>query len=142
MGAAAMWAVVGCPYERAIALTHGDEAAQLESLDVLEGLGASAVAAKVRMDLRAEGVTVPRGKGRATRANAAGLTSRQAEVLSLLAEGLSNPGIADRLFLSPRTVENHVAAVISKLDVSTRDEAVAVAKSQGLLASIQADAQK
>jgi DNA-binding CsgD family transcriptional regulator len=43
--------------------------------------------------------------------------------------------MADRLFLSPRTVEHHVAAVISKLDVSTRDDAVTVAAEQGLLAT-------
>jgi DNA-binding NarL/FixJ family response regulator len=57
------------------------------------------------------------------------------EVLSLLAEGLSNVDIADRLFLSSRTVEHHVAAVMSKLNASTRDQAVTTAAEQGLLAS-------
>ena len=134
--AAAIWAQKGVPYERALALMHGDRTAQLEALEMLETLGATAVAAKLRKVLRDQGVSVPRGKGRATRSHAAGLTARQAEVLSLLAEGLSNAEIADRLFLSPRTVEHHVAAVISKLDVTTREEAVDTASRQGLLVTI------
>lgn len=76
---------------------------------------------------------MPRGKGRETRGHAAGLTARQAEVLQLLNEGLSNPEIADRLFVSPRTVESHVSAVLTKLDASTREEAVFRAQSEGLL---------
>jgi DNA-binding NarL/FixJ family response regulator len=63
----------------------------------------------------------------------AGLTARQAEVLGLLARGLSNADIADDLFLSLRTVENHVAAVLLKLDVPNRDAAVARAREQGIL---------
>jgi len=133
MHAAAHWAEKGMPYEEAVTLTRGDREARFRSLEILDSLGADAVASKVRKDLRDEGVAVPRGKGRATRENAAGLTARQAEVLQLLGEGLSNPEIADRLFLSRRTVENHVSAVLIKLDASTREEAVRSAGSQGLL---------
>ena len=89
--------------------------------------------AKLRKALRDQGVSVPRGKGAKTRDHAAGLTARQAEVLALLDEGLSNLEIADRLFVSPRTVEHHVSAVLSKLDVSTREEAVSQARDEGLL---------
>jgi len=135
--AAAVWQTKGIPYERAIALMHGDQPARLAALEVFETLGATAVAAKLKKMLRDEGVTVPRGKTRNTRRHPAGLTARQAEVLSLLAEQLSNLDIADRLFLSPRTVEHHVAAVMSKLDVSTRDQAVALAAEQGFVASSQ-----
>jgi len=71
-----------------------------------------------------------------TRGPGVGLTARQSEVLSLLAEGLSNIDIADRLFLSPRTVEHHVAAVMSKLNASSRDEAVDKAAEQGLLTAV------
>jgi DNA-binding CsgD family transcriptional regulator/tetratricopeptide (TPR) repeat protein len=131
--AAAHWAKKGMPYEEGIALTRGDRDARLRSLDIFELLGADAVAARVRKDLREEGVNVPRGKGRATREHEAGLTARQAEVLALLGEGLSNPEIADRLFLSPRTVENHVSAVLAKLDSSNREEVVTRARSEGLL---------
>ena len=133
MAAAKMWSEIGCPYERAIALAHGDQAAQLEALDVFDTLGATAVATKLRKALRDQGVSVPRGKGRTTKDHGAGLTARQAEVLELLDEGLSNIEIADRLFVSPRTVEHHVSAVLSKLDSPTREEAVETASQQGLL---------
>jgi DNA-binding CsgD family transcriptional regulator/tetratricopeptide (TPR) repeat protein len=131
--AAEQWAEIGCPYEEAIALSHGPPEAQLQALDRFDTLGASAVAAKLRQQLRDQGVTVPRGKARSTRKHAAGLTARQAEVLDPLAEGLTNPEIADRLFVSPRTVEHHVSAVLSKLDATTRQEAVTAAHERGLL---------
>ncbi len=133
LAAAEMWSEIGCPYEKAIALAHGDPTAQLEALEALETLGATAVAAKLRKTMRDKGLSVPRGKGRATRGHAAGLTARQAEVLQLLDEGLSNSEIADRLFVSPRTVEHHVSAILAKLGSSTREDAVAWARSEGLL---------
>ncbi|MEA1991227.1 MAG: LuxR C-terminal-related transcriptional regulator [Thermodesulfobacteriota bacterium] len=133
LAAAEMWATIGCPYERSLALTHGDPAAQAEAVEMLETLGATAVAAKQRKAMRAEGHFVPRGKGRVTRGHAGGLTARQAEVLQLLDEGLSNIEIADRLFVSPRTVEHHVSAILAKLDSSTREEAVTLARSEGFL---------
>ena len=133
LAAAEMWATIGCPYERAIALSHGDQDAQIEALETLESLGASAVAARHRRAMREAGFTIPRGKSRGTRSHVAGLTARQAEVLQLLDEGLSNTEIADLLFVSPRTVENHVSAILSKLDSSTRTEAVARARAGGLL---------
>ena len=133
MAAAEMWVTIGCPYEQAIALAHGTPTTQLQALEILETLGATAVAAKLRKALRDQGLSVPRGKGRATRSHAAGLTARQAEILQLLDEGLSNTEIANRLFVSPRTVENHVSAVLSKLDSSTREEAVSRARTEGLL---------
>jgi len=131
--AATMLEAKGIPYERGLALMHGDTKARLEALAVFETLGASAVAAKLRKALRDEGVGVPRGKGRDTRRHPAGLTARQAEVLQLLDEGLSNTEIADRLFVSPRTVETHVSAVLMKLDSSTRTEAVVRARAEGLI---------
>lgn len=63
---------------------------------------------------------VPRGPAPATRGNPAGLTRRQAEVARLLGRGLTNAQIADRLVLSVRTVDNHVAAVLDKLGLRTR----------------------
>ncbi|MGH8927056.1 MAG: helix-turn-helix domain-containing protein [Acidimicrobiia bacterium] len=105
----------------------------MQSLEMLESLGAPAVASKPRLELRADGFSPPRGKGKTTRSHRAGLTARQAEVLQLLAEGRSNAEIAHRLFVSPPTVETHVSAVLDKLGSSTHDEAVTSARQQGLL---------
>jgi DNA-binding CsgD family transcriptional regulator/tetratricopeptide (TPR) repeat protein len=62
-----------------------------------------------------------------TGAGALGLTAREIEVLSLLAEGRSTSDIAETLFISPRTVSTHVASILGKLGVSTRSAAVALA---------------
>ena len=123
----------GLPYEKGLALMHGDKKAQLEALDIFDALGATAVASKLRKTMRDQGMSVPRGKSRQSRDHAAGLTARQAEVLQLLDQGLSNAEIADRLFVSPRTVEHHVSAVLAKLDSTTRDEAVSSARERNLL---------
>jgi DNA-binding NarL/FixJ family response regulator len=75
---------------------------------------------------------VRRGPRQATAANPAGLTSREAEVLGLLAAGLSNAKIAAQLGLSDRTVDNHVSAILRKLGVRTRREAGGQAERLGL----------
>jgi DNA-binding NarL/FixJ family response regulator len=56
-----------------------------------------------------------------------GLTAREAEVLALLAQGLSNGEIADRLFISPKTASVHVSNIYGKLGVETRVAAATVA---------------
>lgn len=61
------------------------------------------------------------------------LSKREIELLELLAEGLSNQAIAERLFLSPHTVKTHVRNIYSKLDVSSRTQAVARARLLGIL---------
>jgi len=105
----------------------------LEAIRIFEDLGATATADKVRRALMEKGTRVPRGKSRAARNHAAGLTARQAEVLELLAKSFANTEIADELFVSHRTVENHVSAVLMKLDVATREAAVDAARDQGIL---------
>jgi DNA-binding CsgD family transcriptional regulator/tetratricopeptide (TPR) repeat protein len=132
--AAEAWRKIGCPYEQAIALADGDEPSQRQALEILEKLGARPAVEKVRQALRATGVRgIPRGPRPSTKDNAAGLTSRQVEVLRLMVEGLSNAEIATRLFISTRTVDHHVAAILAKLDTRTRAEAVSVALQTGLL---------
>lgn len=129
------WSDRGVPYEQALALMHGTTTQQLEALRIAEDLGADALARRIRTQLAADGHAPPRGKARSTREHVAGLTARQAEVLDLLCSGLTNAQIADTLFLSPRTVESHVAAILLKLDVRNREMAVAVARELGLLAA-------
>ncbi|MFD1369614.1 ATP-binding protein [Actinoplanes sichuanensis] len=95
-------------------------------LTVLDQLGAVRAAGWLRAELRRQGVTgVPRGPRPATAADDAGLTARQAQVLELLADGLSNADIAARLTLSVKTVEHHVSAVLNKLGVTSRGQAAA-----------------
>jgi DNA-binding CsgD family transcriptional regulator/tetratricopeptide (TPR) repeat protein len=130
--AADRWERIGCPYERADALADGDVPAREEAFQTFIALGAWPAADRVRQALRRAGVTrVRRGPRPTTRAHPAGLTPRQSEVLMLLARQLSNPAIGERLFVSPKTVEHHVSAILGKLDVGSRDEAVEEARRRG-----------
>jgi DNA-binding NarL/FixJ family response regulator len=61
-----------------------------------------------------------------------GLTTREREVLALLARGLSNTAIAERLGIAPKTLGNHISAVFRRLGVSTRAEAIVRARDGGL----------
>jgi DNA-binding CsgD family transcriptional regulator/tetratricopeptide (TPR) repeat protein len=132
--AAALWERLGCPYEQALAFLNGDEAAQREALAIFERLGAAGAAEIARRKLRQAGVRgLPRGPRPATLANPAGLTSRQFEILLLLAEGLHNSEIAERLSTTPKTVEHHVSAILAKLQARSRAEAVRLAYASGLI---------
>jgi len=127
-GAAALWAQIGCPYEQALALADGDAEGMRNALALFERLGAQPVMALVRRRLRQQGVGgIPRGPRPSTRTNQAGRQTRQLEVLRLIAEGLSNAEIAGRLFTSPKTVEHHVSAVLTKLGAHSRAQAISAA---------------
>jgi DNA-binding CsgD family transcriptional regulator/tetratricopeptide (TPR) repeat protein len=131
--AAAWWRDAGCPYETALALADADdEEALRESLDELNRLGARATAAIVAQRLRGLGVRVPRGPRSTTRENPAGLTQREVDVLTLVAQGLRNAEVAERLFVSERTVHHHVSSILRKLGVDTRGQAAARAQQLGI----------
>jgi DNA-binding CsgD family transcriptional regulator len=128
-GAAGAWERLGCPFEAAAALLDGDEPALRRALQIFDGLGARPAAAMAARRLRELGVRgVPRGAQRATRSDPHNLTLRQQEILALLAEGLSDAEIAERLFLARKTVSHHVSAVLAKLGVRSRGEAAALVK--------------
>jgi len=131
---AELWADLGCPYEAALALAGAsDEAVLRRSLDELRALGAEPAAALVARRLRERGARgLPRGPRPSTKRNPAGLTARELEVLGLVAEGLRNADIAERLFLAEKTVGHHVSAILRKLEVRNRGEAAAEAKRLGI----------
>ena len=135
-GAAELWADLGCPYESALARSYANDEGELRrSLEQLDELGASKASAVVARRLRERGVRgVPRGPRLSTRENPASLTAREVEVLELLVGGLRNAEIAARLFLSVKTVDHHVSAILRKLGVRSRGEAATAAVTQGLLA--------
>ena len=123
------------PYDAALAFVDsGDPTHVARALDILDRLGADAVAAKVRRDLRANGyAAVPARRRTATLANPAGLTARQVDVLRLLDDGLTNVELAERLFLSVKTVDHHVSAILGKLGVGSRRDAVRAARELQLI---------
>jgi DNA-binding CsgD family transcriptional regulator/tetratricopeptide (TPR) repeat protein len=129
--AATDWQALGDDYERALELAESQEKeSMLQALSLLDDLGALSAAAIVRRRMKDLGMgPVPRGPSPATRANPAGLTRRQLDVLSLLAEGLTNAEIAAKTYLSVRTVDHHVSAIFDKLGVSSRRDAIAAARS-------------
>lgn len=117
------WERIGCPYEQALALMDGDTDGQLQALGILDRLGGRPLALRLRTQLRAGGlVAVPRGPRSATRDHPAGLTARQAEIHQLLTQGLTYGEIASRLYISTRTVEHHVSAVLAKYGVGRRED--------------------
>jgi DNA-binding CsgD family transcriptional regulator/tetratricopeptide (TPR) repeat protein len=133
--AAAAWDGLGCSYDAALARAGSDSVVTLRRAhDELVELGAQATAAVVARRLRERGVRgIARGPRSSTRANAALLTARELDVLRLMSDGLSNAAIAERLFLSVRTVHHHVSSILRKLDVGRRGEAVAAARRLALL---------
>ena len=116
--------------ELAGALRQSDPAAAVaecrSALAIFERAGAAQAAGRTAALLRSLGVTT---RSRPGVTNDAGLSRREREVLELLREGLSNAEIGGRLFITPKTAEHHVSAILGKLNMRTRAEAAVFAES-------------
>jgi DNA-binding CsgD family transcriptional regulator/tetratricopeptide (TPR) repeat protein len=134
-GAARWWLDHGQPYEAALASSGSADADALrQALRVLQDLGARPAVAILARELRDLGERYqPSERRPVTFTHPAGLTGREVQVLRLLAAGLRNADIAERLVVSPRTVDHHVSSILRKLDARSRAEAVTAAVRAGLL---------
>jgi DNA-binding CsgD family transcriptional regulator/tetratricopeptide (TPR) repeat protein len=134
-GAGEAWMRLSCPYEAGRALADAsDEAGLRQALEIFERLGARPMRAAVTRRLRTMGVKgLPRGPRPATRAHPAGLTPREVEIVAWIAQGLHNAEIAQRMYISVKTVDHHVSSVLTKLGVRSRAEVVREAARLGLL---------
>jgi DNA-binding CsgD family transcriptional regulator len=130
--AAEEWAAVGAPLWEAICRALDDDPAlALRGLQLADAVDAPAVRQALLRERHARGMSVPRGPRAATRANAYGLTGRELDVLSLVGEGLTNAEVAERLFLSEKTVAHHVSAALRKTGEPTRARAAAAVRRAG-----------
>ncbi len=132
--AAHQWQLLGCRYEYALALFEGTEDAKRESLTLLDQMGAFGTLELLKSKMRSKGMrNIPRGPRASTKSNSANLTNRQIDVLLLLKDGLPNTEIANRLFISAKTADHHISAILSKLNVHSRLMAIREAEKLGIL---------
>jgi DNA-binding NarL/FixJ family response regulator len=100
-----------------------------EAVDIYESSGATAYRERARRLLREAGGPVPRRRHAVAvpdQLAGRGITTREAEVLRLLGDGISNADIASKLFLSVRTVETHVSSLLAKLQLRGRGQLTAL----------------
>jgi len=132
--AVAMCRARAMPFEEAMMLIAGDAGQAAAGLAILDRLGAAATTARARANLGARGLRRgARGPRASTRSNSFGLTRRELDVLCAIDKGWTNKEIGERLFVSAKTVDHHVSAILGKVDARTRGEAAAVARSHGLI---------
>jgi NarL family two-component system response regulator LiaR len=138
--------VASCPETRVVALTSfTDEDMIGETLRagaigyLMKNVSADQLAAAVRSAHAGRSTLAPEAADALVRAVSAppaggdSLTAREQQVLKLMADGLTNADIAERLVIGVATVKTHVSSVMSKLGVSTRTEATATAIRRGLV---------
>ncbi|MBB3441316.1 LuxR family transcriptional regulator [Rhizobium sp. BK379] len=132
--AADIWTDRRAPYLTALALLDGDNDALYRALATLEALGATAVVTNAKELIRKRGGRLAtRGPRASTQANAAGLTTREMDVLRLIDEGRSNAEIGARLFVSAKTVDHHISSILAKLNAKSRGQAAAEGRRLRLL---------
>lgn len=132
--ATAAWQQLGVPYEEALILFEGTSTDKKLALEKMQKLGAVAVVNKMKQQMRNEGIkNIPRGIRKSTQSNPAQLTDREMGILQLLHEGMQNKEIADKLFISPKTVDHHISSILFKLDVNSRSKAAKEAVKLGII---------
>ena len=133
-GAARLWTDLRCPFEAGMALLgSSDEASLRKALWIFTDLGASATSRLTRQKMRRLAIrSIPAGPRTTTREHPLGLTRREREVLDLICARHTNAEIAGKLFISVKTVDHHVSAVLAKLDAPTRRAAAIRAAKLGL----------
>jgi DNA-binding CsgD family transcriptional regulator len=125
----------------------GDRAAAAaaagEAVELARGMGAAplleqieALIRRARLTVEPEVPAAPGTTAERSELERLGLTARESEVLKLVADGLSNSQIAEQLFISRKTASVHVSNILSKLGVSTRVEAAALAHRRGLVQTL------
>jgi DNA-binding NarL/FixJ family response regulator len=112
-----------------------DAAAAEDARKRFEAIGAQLGIRRAQAVLRGLGVRLTRQDH-----GASALSPREIEVADLVAEGLSNPEIAGRLFITPKTAEHHVSSILAKLGLKNRAEAAAFAASFRISPGRQASA--
>jgi DNA-binding CsgD family transcriptional regulator len=132
--AASWWQRSGNPFAEAMAYADsGVPEHRVRAVTLLDRLGAIGTADRLRRELRRDGLaSVPSRPVGSTRSNPGGLTNRQLEVARLVARGLTNSEIASHAFISPKTAEHHVSAILTKLGLASRRELVVRAAELGL----------
>jgi ATP/maltotriose-dependent transcriptional regulator MalT len=123
--AAALWEKSGNHYQEALSLFEGNDRDKRRAITIVHSLGANAVYQKMKLEMRASGIkSIPRGLRKTTQLNPALLTNRELDVLQLLHKGLQNKEMGSKLFISAKTVDHHISAILFKLDVNSRIKAV------------------
>jgi DNA-binding CsgD family transcriptional regulator len=128
--AVAEWTRLECPYDAAIAQLGGDIPAVAAALDTFRDLGARAATRRAQQRLTHLRRQNPDARRNATIADPHGLTPRERDVLELVAAGHSDAEIAAALYISPKTANRHVGAILAKLGVRNRTQAATYAYRQ------------
>jgi len=132
--AAAFWEKAGSPYQQALVLFDTNDDNKRKAIAIVQQLGATAVYDRMKFEMRKSGIkNIPRGIRKTTQSNPEFLTDRELDVLRLLQEGLHNKEIASRLFISAKTVDHHISAILYKLEVNSRTKAVHEAEKLGII---------